>query len=398
MNRREVLGGLAALGISAAALPAKATPSGKPIRVGCSMALTGPLAATTLVHRVVAEICVELLNRKNGILGRPVEWLVLDDQSRPDVTRSLYERLLTVEKVDLILAPYGTGAILAAMPVAQRYGKLFIQGTFGLPHLAKYPLQFPASPIGPSPDKSVPALLLELLARSPKPPKSIAVVTSKFPSAQFISGGLRELAPARGLKMPLYLEYDFGTRDFGPIAARIKDANADFLWVGALGLESNQLLAALKAIDYLPPRHFHLFAAPGPLALSPEGQNALGYTFFEEHPPYTERPGVKEILPLWRERAKAAGIQYPYFDFQAAAMGTMWQMLEAAAHGAGSIDDKAMAKWLNANTVDTMMGRLSFDGPNNHGTDYSAIRQAIDRKWVVVWPEAVAAPGMKAIL
>lgn len=397
-RRRQVVGGIAgALGLSV--IPSvRAQPSGTPIRIGASMALTGPLAATTLVHKVVAEISVEQLNKRGGLLGRPVQWTLLDDQSKPDVTRSLYERLLTVDKVDLILAPYGTGAILAAMPVAQRYGKLFIQGTFGLPHLAAYDMQFPASPIGPAPNKTVPPLVIDLLNTSRTPPKTMAVVTSKFPSAQFISAGMRDFAPTRGVTVPLYLEYEFGTRDYGPIAARIKEANADFLWVGSLGLESIQLLSALKALDYTPPRHFHLFAAPGALALAPEGANALGYTFFEEHPPFTSRPGVQEILPLWREKAKAAGIQYPFFDFQAAVMGSMWQMLEQAANGTKSIDDKRMATWLKANGADVMMGKLSFDGPNNHGTDGSAVRQVIDKRWTTVWPKQVAAPGVTANL
>lgn len=394
-RRRQLLLGLGGLALTGSV---RGQPKGNPIRVGCSLALTGPLAATTLVHRVVGEIMVEQINKKGGLLGRPVEWVVVDDQSKPDVARSLYERLITVDKVDLILAPYGTGAILATMPIAQRYNKLFIQGTNGLPHTAGYEMQFPASPIGPAPNKTVPPLLLDLLATSANPPKTISVVTSKFPSGQFISAGMRDYAPTRGLKMPLYLEYEFGTRDFGPIAARIKEANADFLWVGALGLESNQLLGALKAIDYVPKRHFHLFSAPGPLALLPEGSNALGYSFFEEHPPYTQRTGVQEILPLWRERSKAAGIQYPFFDFQAAVMGTMWQMLEAAANATKSLDDRKMAAWLKATTVDTMMGRLNFNGPFNHGTDGSAIRQVIDKRWNVVWPKEVAAPGVKAVL
>jgi branched-chain amino acid transport system substrate-binding protein len=397
-RRRQVLGGMAGAAALSLVKPLRAQPKGNPIRVGATLALTGPLAATTLVHKVVAEIMVEQLNKKNGILGRPIEWILLDDQSKPEVTRSLYERLLTVDKVDLILGPYGTGAILAAMPVAQRYGKLFIQGTFGLPHLGNYEMQFPASPIGPQPNKTAPPKLLDLLATTRTPPKTMTVVTSKFPSAHFIAAGMRDIAPTRGLKVPLYLEWEFGTRDYGPIASRIKEANADCLWVGSLGLESVQLLSALKAIDYTPPRHFHLFSAPGPLALSPEGQNALGYTFFEEHAPFTSRPGVQEILPIWRERAKAAGIQYPFFDFQAAVMGAMWQMLEQAATATKSLDDKRMAAWLKANQVDTMMGRLSFDGPNNHGPDLSGIRQAVDRKWLTVWPSEIAAPGIKANL
>ncbi|MEK7879622.1 MAG: ABC transporter substrate-binding protein, partial [candidate division NC10 bacterium] len=87
-------------------VPSGAAPSGPPIRIGGTLALTGPLAATAIIHKIVGEIYVERLNEKNGLLGRPVEWVLLDDQSKPDVTRSLYERLITVDKVDLIIGPY----------------------------------------------------------------------------------------------------------------------------------------------------------------------------------------------------------------------------------------------------------------------------------------------------
>jgi branched-chain amino acid transport system substrate-binding protein len=79
-------------------------------------------------------------------------------------------------------------------------------------------------------------------------------------------------------------------------------------------------------------------------------------------------------------------------------MGAMWQMLEQAATATKSIDDKRMAAWLKANEVDTMMGRLRFDGPNNHGPDLSGVRQVVDRRWFTVWPNEIAAPGMKPVL
>src|SRR5262249_22612532 len=111
------------LALSQPVLPA---PAGPPVRVGSTLALTGPLAATARVHKIVGEIYVDDLNKKNGLLGRPVEWLLLDDQSKPDVARTLYEKLITVDKVDLLLGPYATGAILSAMGVAQRYDKLLV--------------------------------------------------------------------------------------------------------------------------------------------------------------------------------------------------------------------------------------------------------------------------------
>ena len=200
----RVLGTLAIVLLVAVAAPVAglAAPAGPPVRVGSTLALTGPLAATALVHKITGEIYVDELNRKNGLLGRPVEWVLLDDQSKPDVARTLYERLITVDKVDLLIGPYATGSILSAMGVAQRYDKLLVHHTFGIPHLAKYERHFPAWALGPEPGRTFPNLLFDALAASPKPPQTIAIVTDKFPSVHFVSTGAREVGaeagPARG--------------------------------------------------------------------------------------------------------------------------------------------------------------------------------------------------------
>ncbi|MBI1847648.1 MAG: amino acid ABC transporter substrate-binding protein [Candidatus Rokubacteria bacterium] len=374
-----------------------AAPAGKPVRIGSTLGLTGPLAATSLVHKIVGELAVERLNRENGLLGRPVEWILLDDQSKPELTRSLYERLVTVDKVDLLLGPYGTATILAAMGVAQRYEKLLVQHTFGVPSLAKYEMQFPAWAIGPEPNRTIPALVFDALAATPTPPKTVSILTAKFPSLQFLATGARELAPRRGIKEVLYLEYEFGQRDFAAIAARVKDANADLLWVGGGGLDANLLLEALKKLDYTPPRHFYAYPAPGPLALSSDGRNALALSIFEEHPPFTANPAAAELVKAFRERATKASLPYPVVDTQGAASFAAWQMLEQAVSATQSLDDKALAQWLKSHRVDTVAGRLRFDGPSNYGDDLSKIKQVQDGKWYVVWPKEFAAPGRKLV-
>src|SRR5262245_16191123 len=104
---------LAGLALLTLVSPTVGAPAGQPIRIGGTLALTGPLAPTALLHKMAGEIYVEELNKGNGLLGRPVEWVLLDDQSKPDLTRSLYEKLITVDKVDLIIGPYATSGILA---------------------------------------------------------------------------------------------------------------------------------------------------------------------------------------------------------------------------------------------------------------------------------------------
>ena len=381
-----------------AAPPAAAAPSGPPVRIGSTLALTGPLAATAMLHKLVGEIYVEQLNQRNGLLGRPVEWVLKDDQSKPDLARTLYEQLITVDKVDLLLGPYATGNILSAMGVAQRYDKVLIHHTFGIPNLAKYDKQFPTWSLGPDPATTFPTTLLNALAASPKPPKTIAVVTSKFPSVQFMSMGAREIAKKRGLNEVLFLEWEFGNRDFGPIASRVKDANPDFLWVGAIGLEGNQLLEALKKIDYAPQEHFYMYPAPGPMTKAPEAKNALAATIFEEHPPFTNNPKAAEFIKLYNERAAKAGLPDTSVETQAAASYTAWQLLEAAVTATNSLDDKAIAQWIRTNRVDTIQGKLRFDGPSNYGDDLMRVKQVQNGRWVVVWPPEVAAPGAKLLV
>jgi len=394
---RHLVGGIAALACALAVVAgtASAAPSGPPIRIGSTLALTGPLASTALVHQLVGEIYVEQINKKNGLLGRPVEWIVKDDQSKPDLARTLYEQLITVDKVDLLMGPYATGAILSAMGVAQRYNKVLVHHTFGIPSLAKYDAQFPTWSLGADPAATFPNTLFDALATTPKPPKTVAIVTSKFPSVHFMSLGAREAVKKRGLQEVVFLEWDFGNRDFGAIAARVKDANPDLVWVGAIGLEGNQLLDAMKKIDYVPPIHYYMYPAPGPMVKSPDGNLALAGTIFEEHPPYTSNPQAAEFIKIFNERAAKAGFPDTAVDTQAAASYSAWQVLEAAVTATKSLDDKVLAAWLKKNRVGTIQGVLRFDGPNNYGDDLMRVKQVQNGRWVVVWPKEVAKPGAK---
>src|SRR3569832_1414822 len=107
-RRRALAAGGAVL--SAMAMPGVLRAHGKPIRIGSTLPLSGPLASLGIIHKVTAEIYVQDLNKRGGLLGRPVEWVLRDDQSKPELTRTIYEQLITADKVDLIMGPYAPGA------------------------------------------------------------------------------------------------------------------------------------------------------------------------------------------------------------------------------------------------------------------------------------------------
>ena len=397
-TRRQALAAGGAL-LTSVALPGILRAQGNPIRIGSTLPLTGPLASLAIIHKVTADICVENINKRGGLLGRPVEWIVRDDQSKPELVRTIYEQLITVDKVDLIQSPYATANILAAMGVAQRYNKMLLHTSFGIPKLAKYDMQFQTAGGPFDPENVWPNHIFDAAAKLPKPPKTVAIVTSKFPSVHFISGGAREVLKKRGLQEVLHLEYEFGNRDFGPIASRIKDANADFLWGGTNGVDPVLMLEAMKRIDYRPPAQVHLFPAPGPMLKMPEAQGSLALTTFEAHPPFTDDPTIAQFVQTYGERAKEAGIPYTAVDLQSAIMYAAWQVLETVVTATKSLDDKTLAAWLKKNQVKTLFGTLRWDGPQNYveGSDLYKVKQLQQGRWVVIHPQQWAAPGAKPV-
>jgi len=114
---------------------------------------------------------------------------------------------------------------------------------------------------------------------------------------------------------------------------------------------------------------------------------------FEEHPPYSDAPGAAEFIALYHERAAKAGIPDTAVEVQAAASYTAWQILEAGVRGAGSLDDKAIAAYLKTHKIDTIQGKLRFDGPSNYGDDLMRVKQVQNGRWVTVFPKEYAAKG-----
>ena len=372
-------------------------PNTTPIRVGSTLALTGPLSATAVMQKIAGDIYIEQLNKRGGWLGRPVEWVLKDDQSKPDVTRTLYEQLITTEKVDLIVGPYATGSILSAMGVAQRYNKLLLHNTFGLPALAKYDMLFSVGGQSYEIESVWPNLVFDAVGSGNKPPKTVAMLTSKFPSVHFVTQGAREVLKKRGMTEATYLEWEFGNRDFGAIAARVKEAKPDMVWVGGVGLDGNLLLDAMKKIDYVPPQFFIAFPASGPMLKSPDGKGVLALTVFEEHAPFTSNPVAAEFVKQFNERAAKANLPDSSVELIAAVAYATWQALDAAVNATKSLDDKTLAAWLKKNQVDTVIGKVRWDGTNNFmkGTDLYRVKQVQNGKWQVVWPREYAAPGTK---
>ena len=103
----------------------------KPIRVGLSIAQTGPLSGAGKSGLLALQIWRDDVNARGGLLGRPVELVVYDDQGNPAMTPGIYTKLLDVDKVDLLVAPYATNPTAPIMPLVKQRD-LLLMGNFAL--------------------------------------------------------------------------------------------------------------------------------------------------------------------------------------------------------------------------------------------------------------------------
>ena len=208
---------LLATGLFAAPLPASAQTK-DPIKIGFSMALTGPLAANGKQALLGAKIWEEEVNAKGGLLGRPVQLVYYDDQSSPSVVPGIYTKLLDVDKVDLVVGPYATNIVAPAIPVVMQKNKTFI-GLFALDANSEfhYPKYFSMLPSGPTPKESFTEGFFQIAAAQNPKPKTIALAAEDAEFSRNACEGARNNVKKFGFKTVYDKTYPPNTTDFSPI-------------------------------------------------------------------------------------------------------------------------------------------------------------------------------------
>src|SRR6476646_1110796 len=174
----------------------------EPIKIGFSMALTGPLAPNGKQALLGAKIWEEEVNRKGGLIGRPVKLVYYDDQTNPSTVPGIYTKLLDVDKVDLVVGPYATNMAAPAMPVIMQKNKVFII-LFGLAVNTefKYDKFFAMIPSGPDPKPSFTLGFFETAAAQNPKPQTVALVAADAEFANNACEGARKNAEKFGFKI-----------------------------------------------------------------------------------------------------------------------------------------------------------------------------------------------------
>src|ERR671930_347153 len=201
-------GGGAAAAPQPAAQPA--APQGQELVIGGSMALTGPFAEPGKWYQRVWEWYFRELNARGGLLGRPVKLVIYDDESDPNKAATLYERLLTVDKVDLLIGPYPTPTLAAVIPIAERNGMVLVQGGTAASSLLRGHNNRYTFTIFTALDTDHGRIWIDWLNSLPaaQRPKSAALFVLNNPYTIGIQKGLQEQLPASGMSVVVNEVYD----------------------------------------------------------------------------------------------------------------------------------------------------------------------------------------------
>jgi branched-chain amino acid transport system substrate-binding protein len=334
-------------------------PSGQaPIKIGGAISLTGPWAETGKWVKEGYDLWLEEINRKGGLLGRPVEMIVYDNESDTDKAVTYYERAITVDKVDLVFGGVPGTANVAIMPLVEKYGKVFV-GLGG--HMKSfeqgYTYSFASPPL--MSDWGYLSLIGVINDSIPKAdrPKSIAVLTMNNVTGLSARGPLIKSAEENGIKVVVDETYNLPLADATPLVSKAKMRGAEILACISAFDDGVMLTRAAKATRYNPKILWQMLASRLPAWMKEfgeDGNNILSHTFWAPDLPYAGNSQINDGV-------KQKFGNRPVSDFLG--LGYCWmKSLEVAVQGAGSLDNKKIRDYLRSNKFDLPYGKgITFD-------------------------------------
>jgi len=376
-----------------------------PIKIGFGMALTGGLSANGKPALLAVQIWKDDVNKKGGLLGRPVELVFYDDQTNPSTVPNIYTKLLDVDKVDLIISGYGTNLIAPLMPIAIER-KLTVIGMFGLANNEKYqyPNYFQIQPAGPDPQTSTAIGFFELAARQNPKPQTVALVGADAEYPQNAMVGARELVKKFGFKIVYDKNYPQSTVDYTPIVRAIKATNPDIVFVASYPPDSVGMLRATQEVGLSPKIYgggmVGLQFTSVMQSMGPMLNGVVNYDFWAPESTMLAMPGIKEFLKDYQSRAEKAGVD-PLGYYLPPYSYALMQVLGQAVEGSKGLDQQKIADYIRANEFSTVVGKVKF-GKNGEWAkgrtlmvQYQKIRPMANEKETI---EQFRGPGKKVVL
>jgi branched-chain amino acid transport system substrate-binding protein len=364
-------------------IAASAQSRAKSVKIGGSLPVTGPMSETAQWVKRGYEYWAEKVNKDGGLLGKPVELIIYDDENRPDKAVQLLEKAITVDKVDLLLGGIPGSSIAAQTPVAEKYGMVYVSaGGHMISFSQRFKYNFSATPMMAEWLVSAFFQFLEGMPEAERP-RTVAFVRM---NNQIGRSGMpieRKWAEKLGLKIAIEEFYDPPLSSADAIIAKCKERNVDLLYCTEFFSDAILTVRACKALGYNPKFFEQAIVATAPAwvkTLGPDANYVFQGVIIVNSLPL---PGIAELNKVAKEKwAEPHAPEYFLFGYS-------WlETLQRGVEGAKSLNQDAIRDYLRNNEISIISGKFKFD-EKGLPAPYSYVVQVQNGKTEVVWPPSV---------
>jgi branched-chain amino acid transport system substrate-binding protein len=350
----------------AAVLAACGTPSSEkkadsknPIVIGASLPLTGDFSQPGTQAQRGYQVWQEMVNADGGLLDRKVELKITDDASNQDTVVSDYTRLITQDKVDLLLGTFSSLLNFPASAVAEKNGMLFVEPAGGAPDMFSRGFKYLiyAQPALAPQQADVFVDWIKSLPEADRP-KTAAYPTQDDPFARPVIESMQKQLEDAGVETVYSKTYPADTANLQTIASAVAAKKPDLVAQGAVFEDGVSLVRSLRQVGFSPKALFQT-SAPSNSDQYSKGigeANTEGVFYTVSWNEKAETPLNKEFVAAYKKKFNNEIPAEDAADAFAAA-----QILQKAVEEVGKIDQKALADWLHGNKVETILGPLTWD-------------------------------------
>ncbi len=323
------------------------------IRLGATVSLEGRYARVSFMVKKGYELWAEEVNQRGGILGRKVELIFYDDKSRSDLVGPLYEKLITEDKVDMVLSPYGSTLTMHASEVTEKHGYVMLAASASAVKIWERGYNYVFG-VYSTADRYFIGFL-DLAAREKM--KNVGVVFSNTSFNISAAEGVKKWAGLFGLEVEYFESYDNYKEELPDIIERMRSKSVENLVFCGYPPECYYFLQLLEKKGVRPPglaltivpALSDFYSKVGSFA---EGIFGSSQWEADERLPF---PGslnfVKKFMTFTGEEP----------SYHACSSYSACQIIEKAILHAGVIDQEKIRKFVADLDTVTIMGRFKVD-------------------------------------
>jgi branched-chain amino acid transport system substrate-binding protein len=357
-SRRDLLKTVAALTL-ASSIPGRVARAQQPIRVGFSIAQTGPISGGGQAALVALRMWAEDVNARGGLLGRKVELVVYDDQGSPSITPGIYAKLIDIDKVDLLIAPYGTVPTAPILPLAKQR-KLLLMGNFSFQVNARiqHDMWFNNAPWNDASSWSKGFFEIGQAQEA----RTIAFLAADNEFAQNLAGGARELAKQAGLRTVYDQNYPPTTVDFSPMVRGIRAARPEMVFVASYPADSAAIVRSVREIgvgDTVKIFGGGMVGLQYTPIMESLGSALNGILNYNTYVPGATYEGVDDFLQRYSKRAAESKVD-PLGYYLTPFSYAIGQLLEQAVNATGTLDHPTLSQYLRTHETKTIVGPVRY--------------------------------------